>query len=59
MNLHSTGSFYNYEPLTYTGVRRIYQKDDQKWVLSAKKVVEGLINCNFSVILNECKEQLL
>ena len=48
------GSFYNYEPLTYAGIRRIYQREEE-WSSSAKKVVAGLLGCNFSLVLDECK----
>ena len=49
-------SFYSYEPLSHAGIRRIFSSsEDQIWSKSAHEIMQGLINCNFSSVINECK----
>ena len=48
------GSFYNYEPLTFAGIRRIHETETEL-VLSTQNVINGIFTCNFSSVFNECK----
>jgi len=51
LNSHP-GSFYNYEPLTFAGIRRIHETETEL-VLSTQNVINGIFTCNFSSVFNE------
>ena len=46
-------SFYSYEPLHHLDIRRAYAGD--KDAKSADKVIKGLLTCNYTPVLQECK----
>ena len=46
-------SFYSYEPLYHLDIRRAYAGD--KDAESADRVIKGLLTCNYTPVLQECK----
>ena len=48
------GSFYSYEPLSHVDIHRVYSGDPL--VASAVTVLNGILTCNFSLVVDEYKK---
>ena len=46
------GSFYSYEPLSFSFLDRIYEQENYK--ASTVNVLKGIFQCNFTIVQREC-----